>query len=365
MSNPESAPVGYSATRNFGPWLQQNNASILASTYQSGLLFFIGVRDDGTLSCVNRPVARCMGLAAAANTFWAGTLFQVWRFENSLAAGQTHDGFDGYFIPRVAWTTGDIDIHDLAIDAAGRPLFVSTAYSCVATVDERYSFRPVWKPSFISRLVPEDRCHLNGLAMVDGTATYATCVSRSDVANGWRDFRDNGGLLLHIPSNEIVASGLSMPHSPRWYRGRLWLHNSGTGEFGWVDLDNGCFVPVAFCPGYLRGLSFINDYAVVGLSLGREGSPGTLPLHATLQSRGAAPRCALQVIEINKGEIQHEFRILGDGVREFYDTAVLPGVRVPGTVSFMGEDLLKHITIAPADSGCNAPSGAQSTSATP
>lgn len=345
MSNPAAAPVGYSATRNFAPWLQQHNASLLASTYQSGLLFFIGVRADGTLSCVNRPVARCMGLSATADRFWAGTLFQVWRFENTLASGQEHEGFDGYYLPRVAWTTGDIDIHDLATDADGRPVFVSTSYSCLATVDDRYSFQPLWMPPFISRLAPEDRCHLNGLAMVDGAPTYVTCVSRSDVANGWRDFRDQGGLLLHVPSNEIVATGLSMPHSPRWYRGRLWLHNSGTGEFGWVDLASGRFEAVAFCPGYLRGLSFINGYAVVGLSLGREGSMASLPLHAMLQSKGAAPRCALQVIDIEKGEIQHEFRIIGGDVREFYDTAVIPGVRVPGIVDYMGEDLLRRITL--------------------
>ena len=117
------------------------------------------------------------------------------------------------------------------------------------------------------------RCHLNGLALVDGEPAYVTAVSRSDVPSGWRERRQDGGCVIDVRSNEVILTGLSMPHSPRWYRGKLWLLNSGTGDFGYVDEKTGAFEPLAFCPGYLRGLAFHGDCAVVGLSLERAYQP--------------------------------------------------------------------------------------------
>lgn len=341
-SQPPVQKLELNATRNFAPWLMEQNASLVVSTYQSGMLFMIGVKPDGTLSYFNRMVARAMGIAASAQTVWVGTMYQVWRFENTLEPGKEHQGFDGYYMPRVAYSTGDIDCHDIGMRADGSPVFVNTLYSCLATVDDRNSFRSVWVPPFITRLAPEDRCHLNGLAMVDEEPKYVTCISRSDAPGGWRDFRNDGGLVLEVPSGEVVCSGLSMPHSPRWYRGKLWLHNSGTGHFGFVDFASGKFEPVAFCPGYLRGLSFVNGYAVVGLSAGRDKSQSGLKLEDNLREKGAVGRCAVQVIDLERGDVLHEIRILGD-VKELYDTAVLPGIRVPGTVGFMSEEIWNRI----------------------
>ena len=119
-------------------------------------------------------------------------------------------------------------------------------FGCLATLSDRANFKPLWRPPFLSALVPEDRCHLNGLAMRDGRAAYVTVVSKSDVADGWRDRRQNGGCVIDVVSGETVSSGLSMPHSPRWYRDRLWVLNSGTGELGSIDLQRGSFEPLAF-----------------------------------------------------------------------------------------------------------------------
>src|SRR5690606_29974768 len=124
-------------------------------------------------------------------------------------------------------------------------------FGCLATTSETHSFVPLWKPPFASRLAAEDRCHLNGLALKDGRPKYVTAVSQSDVADGWRDQRTRGGCVVDVESNEIIATGLSMPHSPRWYRDRLWLLNSGTGFLGTLDTGSGRFEEVAFCPGYL------------------------------------------------------------------------------------------------------------------
>ena len=193
--------------------------------------------------------------------------------------GKAHQGYDRLYVPQLGWTTGDLDVHDIAVDGAGRPVFVNTLFSCLATVSESHSFAPVWQPPFISKLAAEDRCHLNGVAVEAGEPRYVTSVSISDVADGWRDHRVAGGVVIDVASGEVVASGLSMPHSPRLHRGRLYLLDSGSGRFGWIEPGSGRFEEVCFCPGYARGLAFVGEFAVIGLSLPRHNrSFSGLPL---------------------------------------------------------------------------------------
>ena len=148
---------------------------------------------------------------------------------------QINNLFDACYVPREIFVTGELDAHDIGQLADGRLVFVNTLYNCLATPSERHSFTPMWKPPFISKIVKEDRCHLNGLAMEDGVPRYVTAVSKSDTIDGWRDRRFDGGIVIDVQSGEIVIGGLSMPHSPRLYRGKLWLLNSGTGELGWIE----------------------------------------------------------------------------------------------------------------------------------
>src|SRR4029077_4773473 len=95
------------------------------------------------------------------------------------------------------------------------------------------------KPSFISGLLDGDKCHLNGMAMDEGRPAYVTAVSRSDVIDGWRDRRSDGGVVIDVATGKVVCNGLSMPHSPRMHKGELWVLNSGTGELGVVKLPDG------------------------------------------------------------------------------------------------------------------------------
>ncbi len=69
------------------------------------------------------------------------------------------------------------------------------------------------------------------------------------------DRRNDGGVIIDVETDEIVCDGLSMPHSPRWHNGKLWVLNAGTGYLGWVDFETKKFVPFTFCPGFLRGLA--------------------------------------------------------------------------------------------------------------
>ena len=345
-TDPGAAPrLEIIASRQMLPWLAEQNLSLAFTTYQIGKLFFLGLQPKGELSVFERSFNRCMGLCATDNGLWMSSLYQVWRFENLFTRGEQQDGYDRLYLPQVGYTTGDLDIHDLAMDSDGRLVFVNTLFSCLATLSETHSFKPLWRPAFISKLAAEDRCHLNGLAMKDGRPAYVTAVSRSDVAEGWRDRRAEGGIVIDVASDEIVASGLSMPHSPRWYRDRLWLLNSGTGEFGHVDLAMGTFEPVTFCPGYLRGLAFHGDFALVGLSKPRQSRTFTgLPLDAALAARDAEPRCGLQVIDLRSGDAVHSVQI--DGVvDELYDVVALPGVRRPMALGFKTDEIRRVLSV--------------------
>jgi uncharacterized protein (TIGR03032 family) len=348
MQNPDNTaaqPLEITTSRQFLAWMAEQRLSIALTTYQIGKLFLLGLKDNGELSVFERSFNRCMGLCPTGNGFYMSSLHQVWRFENMFLQGEQQDGHDRLYVPQVGNTTGDCDIHDMAVDADGRLVFVNTLFGCLATLSETHSFKPLWRPPFLSRLAAEDRCHLNGLALRDGQPAFVTAVSQSDVVDGWRDHRASGGVVVDVHSNETVARGLSMPHSPRWHQGKLWLCNSGTGEFGHLDLDSGRFVPVAFCAGYLRGLYFHGDFALVGTSKPRHNKTFSgLPLDAALQSRQAEARCGLQVIDLRTGDAVHWLRIEGV-VDELYDVITLPGVRRPMALGFKTDEIRRVLSV--------------------
>jgi uncharacterized protein (TIGR03032 family) len=340
-------PFVLTASPHFAAWLARAGAGIAFSTYQAGKLFLLGLQDDGRLAVFERTMERCMGIAVSADarSFVLATLYQLHRFDNVVPPGGRHGVHDAVYVPHRSWITGGLDVHDVGLLPDGDPAFVATLFSCLATVSGHHSFRPLWQPRFVSRLAPEDRCHLNGMAMDRGKPAYVTAVGRSDVADGWRDQRVSGGVLIDVKTSEIVAQGLSMPHSPRMHGGKVWLLNSGAGEFGYVEPERGTFEPVAFCPGYARGLSIVDGHAVVGLSLPRENRTfAGLPLEDNLRSRGATARCGLLVIDLATGNTVEWVRIEGV-VRELYDVAVLPGVRRPSAIGFKSDEIRRMISI--------------------
>jgi uncharacterized protein (TIGR03032 family) len=337
------------SSRHFPSWLAEQHVSLAFTTYQTGKLFLLGRHPEGQVAVFERTFNRCMGLWADGQTMWMSSLYQLWRFENMLRPGNVHNGCDRLYVPKVGYTTGDLDTHDIAIEAGGRVIFACTRFSCLATLNERYSFTPLWRPPFVSKLAPEDRCHLNGLALDKGRPRYVTAVSTSDVTDGWRDRRREGGCILELPEGRTVASGLSMPHSPRVYRDQLWVLNSGTGFIGTVDPATGKFTPLTFCPGYLRGLAFSGDYAIVGLSRPRHDKTFSgLALDDELVRREAEARCGLQVIDLRSGDVAHWVRLEGM-VTELYDVVVLPGVVRPMALGFKTDEIQR--TIAVGDEG--------------
>ncbi len=362
----EKPKVDYSMSGGLVGRMARMNLSIAFSSYQSGILYMLGRSPKGGAHLHQSGQPKPMGLSYDGKGHLCLTgAFQVMRYENVLAPHERiNHVFDACFVPRTMHMTGQLDAHDVGVDATGTSLFVNTRFNCIAAPDQKHSFREVWRPPFITELVDEDRCHLNGLALENGEPAYATAVSRSNTIDGWRDRRADGGVVIDIRRNEVVCTGLSMPHSPRLHNGTLWVLNSGTGELGRIvglESGEGRFEPVAFCPGFLRGLAFAGNFAFVGLSKPRYKRFEGLALDGMLRDRDSEPWCGIQIIDITSGTCVDWFRIDG-AVAELYDVEVLPGIACPMAVSPASADLAQLITY---DGRTKAPVPQEGTAETP
>jgi uncharacterized protein (TIGR03032 family) len=306
--------------------LKQGGLSFLVSTYQAGKLII--VRPDGDVANTHfRSFDTPMGMAFDRGRLAVGTRLDVCEFHNQPEVAQTLEPagkHDAAFLPRHAISTGQIAVHDIVW--VGQELWVvNTRFSCLCTLDPRYSFVPKWRPKFVTALAPEDRCHLNGLGLRDGKPRYVTALGETDTPGGWRENKARGGCLIDVPSGEFISRGLSMPHSPRWHNGKLWVLESGAGSLAVVDERTGKLETVALVPGFTRGLDFYGPYAFIGLSQVREsalfsGIPITdrLPLEER--------KCGVWVIDTRNGTTVAFLRFEA-GVQEIFAVTVLPGLR--------------------------------------
>ncbi len=338
-----AVPFHYTQTESFVSLLQHLGASLLVTTYQANKLLVARAAGQG-LSLLVRTFDQPMGLAVDARRLALGTRTQVWVLRNAPdiapriePAGQ----HDACYVPRSAHVTGDIRGHEIAW--AGEELWaVNTRFSCLCTLHPDYSFVPRWRPPFVTALAAEDRCHLNGLAIVDGRPKYVTALGETDTANGWRADKPRGGCLMEVSSGERISRGLSMPHSPRWHDGRLWLLESGTGQLVLVDADTGRRQPVAELPGFARGLALSGPYAFVGLSKIRKTSAMD---GVPLAQRREQLKCGVAAVDLRSGQVIAwlEFQT---AVEEIFDVQLLPGLRFPEVVGFQHETI-QHTFVVP------------------
>jgi len=335
--------LAFSMSPHFGDWLESMNGSLAFTVLSCSKFIMIGRKPDADETVFSQGnFARCLGIGVHADmrSLTIAAKHQLIRLENLVPPGMSYDGHDAVFVPHRTWVTGYLDTHDMATMANKSLLFVNTRFSCLATVIEGYSFKPVWQPRFITALVPEDRCHLNGMAVEGERPRFVTAAAATDVADGWRPGITDGGILMDVDANEIILSGMSMPHSPRIHGGRLWMLESGKGRFGYVDLVARKLVDVAFCPGFARGLAMVGNYAVICLSLPREDKANfdRLPLGEIMTARGEKPRCGLMVVDIRNGETVAWLDV-HEPARDLFEVAFLPGVRHPKVVDFMGDEI--------------------------
>jgi uncharacterized protein (TIGR03032 family) len=342
-SAPADSPLRSVYTQSFPEFLNQLGSSMIVSTYQTGKLITARY-DGGQLNTHFRNFPRPMGLAVAPGRIAIGTRAEVLDYRNFPAVApkvEPTGKHDACFLPRNKHFTGDIRIHEIEF-ARGELWLVATNFSCLATIDAEHSFIPRWKPPFISALASEDRCHLNGLCVIDDEPRYVTALGETDAPGGWRENKASGGILMDIETGEIVLTGLSMPHSPRWYEDRLWVLESGKGTLSVADLDAGTVETVAELPGFTRGLLFAGGLAFIGLSQVRETATfGGLPLMERLDER----LCGVWAVNPQSGQIVGFLRF-EELVQEVFDVALLPGVRYP-EIAEEGSDAATNSFVLP------------------
>ena len=312
--------------------LGENRISLLVSTYDSGKVFIVRAVGGG-LNVHFASFNRAMGIAANARRIAVGSVSRIHELYNMPAliprlppSEMKASPYDACFVPRTDHVTGDIQIHEMAF--AGEELwFVNTRFSCLCTIQEPHSFEPRWRPPWIKGLSADDRCHLNGLAMVDGRPAYASAFAVSDEPAGWRPTKATSGLVVEVPSGRIVTQGLSMPHSPRWYANNLWVLDSGRGTIARVDRESGTTQTFADLSGFTRGLDFHKNLAFIGLSRVRESNVfGGLPLTDRLPE--SERFCGVQVLDLTTAKVVASLKFEA-GVNEIFAVQVLPGIAFP------------------------------------
>ncbi len=337
MSEPVAAdekkpPVEYVFTTDLPEMFDQLGISLLITTYQAQFVMALSSRTRG-MTMTLRHFERPTGLAVQGNRMALCTRRQIWTFR---ATGELRDEsgvvqpYDLCYAPRSSHVTGDLSVHDAAW-VGDELLFLNTRFSCLCTLNPDWSFVPLWKPPFVSAIVPEDRCHLNGLAVDAGAPRYVTILGESDTREGWRENKATGGIVMRLPdrldlhasgsgAGEVVARGLSMPHSPRLHDGQLYVLDSGRGELQTVDASSGARSTVTRLPGYLRGLDFHGRYAFVGLCKMREHREfGGVPIEAMKDQL----KCAVYVIDMATGQTLG-FIEFTRGIEELFDVHVVP-----------------------------------------
>lgn len=342
ITDSQTSPLRSVYTSNLANILDQLNISLVVSTYQAGKVILIR-NDGGTINTHFRTFHKPMGIAADHQRLTIGGANTVWYYRNVPAVApklEPKGKHDAAYLPRRIHVTGDIDIHEMAYDAQGELWLVNTKFGTLCTLDAEHSFTPRWRPHFVTQLAPEDRCHLNGLAMVNGRPRYVTALGETDTAGGWRENKKDGGLLMDVESNEIRLRGLSMPHSPRVYGGYLWVLESGDGGVALVDLEKQTWRNIIKLPGFTRGIDFVGPLAFVGLSQVRESAVFSgIPLVERLDER----TCGVWVVNLETAETVAFLRF-EEGVQEIFSVQVLP-TQFPEMVEWDDKTLMTSYVI--------------------
>lgn len=325
------APFSLSYSPAIPELLQQLDCSIAISTYQAGKVIFLSAKDENSLVQLPRNFHKAMGISFHEDKMLVATKSEVHLLKDSPQLASHYPRkpktYDALYMPRATYHTGVVDIHDIDFGIDGI-YGVNTSFSCLARIDHEFSFTPIWKPPFISRLVSEDRCHLNGMAMVGGRPKYVTAFGTGDTAQSWRPTVTESGILMDVDSNEIVAENLKMPHSPRIFDGQLYLLFSATGELVRIDPATGSYDVVHQLKGFVRGLAKRGDYVFIGLSKLRKNSS----TFAKLPVADMADYAGVAIIHLPTGAFVGQLRY-NSSVDEIYDVQILPGRKRPGIIN--------------------------------
>lgn len=315
------APFTCSFSPQLPELLLKLNCSIAISTYQANKLVFISPVDENRVTQLPRDFAKPMGFEISGDKMILATKDEVTYFENSkeLAAHYPNkkNTYDSLFLPRTTFYSGQVDMHDVALGNDGI-WAINTSFSCLCQVTGNFNFIPRWQPEFITKLVSEDRCHLNGLVMLNGKPKYVTALGRTDTMQGWRENIVSGGVLIDVETNEIILDKLPMPHSPMLHNGELYMLLSASGELVKVNLKEKRYEVIKKLDGFCRGMDVCGDYLFVAMSKLRKNSS----TFAKLPFADKAGTAGIKVIHLPTKAIVGEF-VYQSSVEEIYALKIL------------------------------------------
>jgi uncharacterized protein (TIGR03032 family) len=322
-------PFACSFSPNLPELLSQLNCTLVITTYQAGKVIFISAKDNDSLIQLPRSFNHAMGIAVEGNRLAVATKDEVVVLVNSSELARNYPKspgiYDALFMPRVTYYTGQVDMHDLHWGNEGL-WGVNTSFSCLALINDQYSWVPKWQPSFIKGLASEDRCHLNGLAMLNGVPKYVTALGHQNGKQQWRSTLPDGGVLIDVEKDQILLENLSMPHSPILYNGELYLLLSARGEL--IKVTKNGYKVIKSLNGFVRGMALIDDYLFIGLSKLRQNAS----TFKDLEIASKATQAGIKVIHLPTQALVGEL-IYQSSVEEIYDLKILPKVNRPGILN--------------------------------
>ncbi|MBV6647290.1 MAG: TIGR03032 family protein [Cyclobacteriaceae bacterium] len=331
MQKSPPPPFSYQFSPNVPELLQGLGCSLAISTYQTGKVVIFSAQNEDQLVQLPRNFERPMGMAVNGSKWAIALRSEILVTANTPGFAQKYpenpNTYDGLFMPRTSYYTGALDIHDLSW-SGDKLLAVNTLFSCIAEMSPEHSFQPVWQPSFVSAMVPEDRCHLNGMTLKDGKPKYVTALGTGDTPRSWKDTMLQSGVLIDVESNENVLEGLPVPHSPRLYDDGLYMLLSATGELVKVDLNSKKYEVLTKLNGFLRGMDRCGDYLFIAMSKLRQGS--SLFKDAPIAKDSVF--CGISIVYVPTGK-QVGYIIYNTSVEELFEVKVLEGMMRPNILN--------------------------------
>lgn len=331
-------------SKGFNDLLEKLKVTILLSTYQAGKVMAISAK-NGRLVQTATNFKKPMGIALDHTGKMAVACLnevRVYKSAPRLAGNfpEAPNTYDTLFMPRGTYFSGTTDIHDLVF-GNDKLWAVNTLFSCICSIDHNHSFTPYWQPSFIDDLLPEDRCHLNGMDLMDGEPAIVSALGQGNKKESWREDLISGGVIIDIPSNKILLDGLAMPHAPRLYGEKLYFLQSALGLLSIYEPKTRKKSDIPL-PGFPRGMAIHDNLLFIGMSKIRKSSKS----FSQLPVKEAATHAGLVILDAETGTTIAQMRY-ENHIDEIYDVQVLPGATRPFIIN--SEDDVHNSAIAAPD----------------
>lgn len=266
---PES--LNYRVKGDFLSVLEKLNVTLLITREYEHLVMALNVKKNKLRqSFIHLPHPSGLAVDAKTNKVYvAATRNPNQIIELAIASNPINKLQEKILMPsRVKYYGGSYYFHDLAF-INGSLYANSVGKNSIIMVDfiSSKSDRAVWSP------LPEkenvrNHIQLNSIAANKSLAdSYFSASAEKPGKYKPGDLKfpvDRKGVIFQGKDKKVVARGLTRPHSARLFRNKLWVNNSGYGEFGCIE--NGKFSSFVKLPGWTRGLCFKDNVAFVGVS---------------------------------------------------------------------------------------------------